>query len=354
LYQLEPQINGYDPVYLKGVTELIYSAIDLGVFQRGADALSMAITTKLNYLLFKRCFWLQRQYIDSEIAGNTPGFPVASTAYLSSPGPLSVRRVSSADAGNSLYTSDTERIVVTDRARTFTSKSHPTLEQPMVWASKMAVPWQHKTLALYLRSDCKVRLSIISREFEEGSENRVVAIFEAPATSGTVHRFEVPMPDLESMVIGLIAAFPDSEGSVTIERAELIVDRGDESDHILVVKRDANSVDVAVRDLPGPRVLSFIDFAYPGWRAFVDGKQVRLLRAFSDFKAVELPAGSHNVHFEFRPLSTYAAMAVSGFAWVACVGFLAWSFVNHRAQKAPNRGPRAHNKRARGNKNRIG
>jgi uncharacterized membrane protein YfhO len=42
---------------------------------------------------------------------------------------------------------------------------------------------------------------------------------------------------------------------------------------------------------------------FPGWKASVDGQDVPVLRADAALTGILLPAGSHDVHFEFRPMS---------------------------------------------------
>ena len=100
---------------------------------------------------------------------------------------------------------------------------------------------------------------------------------------------------------------------------------------IRIVSRGANSVVVEVRELPGDRILTFIDAAYPGWHAYVDGERVPIMRANDAFKAVSVPPGTHVVEFAFRPSSVYAGMTIS------CVTLLALGGLLCRAWQWPRR-----------------
>lgn len=45
------------------------------------------------------------------------------------------------------------------------------------------------------------------------------------------------------------------------------------------------------------------DTYYPGWRAFVDGKETKIYRADYAFRAVPIPSGKHTVRFIYDPIS---------------------------------------------------
>lgn len=77
-----------------------------------------------------------------------------------------------------------------------------------------------------------------------------------------------------------------------------------------VVLSESDRVVVAVRsDRGGYLVLT--DAYYPGWRAFVDGVEVPVLRANELFRAVHLEPGTHRVEFVFDPPSVRLGAAVS-------------------------------------------
>lgn len=60
------------------------------------------------------------------------------------------------------------------------------------------------------------------------------------------------------------------------------------------------------------------DADYPGWRATIDGRAARTIRADYAMRGVALPAGDHVVRFEFRPTSFYLGAATS----LICVSVL--------------------------------
>ena len=63
-----------------------------------------------------------------------------------------------------------------------------------------------------------------------------------------------------------------------------------------------------------PGYLVLLDSYYPGWHAYVDGKEARILAANYAFRAVEVRAGKHRVEFLYRPRSFYAGLSVTGLA----------------------------------------
>ncbi len=60
---------------------------------------------------------------------------------------------------------------------------------------------------------------------------------------------------------------------------------------------------VCTVDMERPGLLVLADMDYPGWTARLDDESRELLVADGFFRALPLPAGSHEVSFEFRPAS---------------------------------------------------
>ena len=50
-----------------------------------------------------------------------------------------------------------------------------------------------------------------------------------------------------------------------------------------------------------PTVLSIQDTYYPGWKAYVDGKETPIYKANYAFRAISIPAGTHQIQMKFEP-----------------------------------------------------
>lgn len=64
---------------------------------------------------------------------------------------------------------------------------------------------------------------------------------------------------------------------------------------------------------PGDAYLLLSELYYPGWKAYVDGKKVNILRADYLLRAVHLPAGRHSISFVYKPMSFYKGSVLSLF-----------------------------------------
>jgi len=66
--------------------------------------------------------------------------------------------------------------------------------------------------------------------------------------------------------------------------------------------------------------LLLLDTYYPGWTVKLDGQAVPLLQANSAFRAVQVPAGEHEIIFAYRPVSLLAGAAISGTGLLVLAG----------------------------------
>jgi hypothetical protein len=68
---------------------------------------------------------------------------------------------------------------------------------------------------------------------------------------------------------------------------------------------------VVKTDSAEPKLLFLSDNYYPGWKATVDGNEVKILRADYTFRAVPLVPGKHTVRFYFESRSFEIAALIS-------------------------------------------
>ncbi len=92
---------------------------------------------------------------------------------------------------------------------------------------------------------------------------------------------------------------------------------------ILKSKFSNNTVDVEV-EAAEPSLVVVAQTFYRNWRAEIDGQPARLLRANVAFQAVQVPAGTHQVHFYYRDRVFEIGAAISICMWVnSLVSYLA-------------------------------
>ena len=89
--------------------------------------------------------------------------------------------------------------------------------------------------------------------------------------------------------------------AVILEREQEFINN-DASGTASITEYSSKKVKVNVK-LNDTGFLVLSDQYYPGWKAYVDGEEQDILRAYYVLRAVRLAAGSHEVIFEYNPLS---------------------------------------------------
>jgi hypothetical protein len=87
----------------------------------------------------------------------------------------------------------------------------------------------------------------------------------------------------------------------------------------VIIRDGINSVRIEVR-APRPMFLRLADTAFPGWRAFVDGKRAELLPVDLAFRMVRVPRGRHEVEFRYEPGSFHIGLFLSLLS-LGCLAF---------------------------------
>jgi hypothetical protein len=101
-----------------------------------------------------------------------------------------------------------------------------------------------------------------------------------------------------------------------------------------IVKYDCNEVRITA-SLATPGLLVLTDCYSPEWGATVDGRPAKVLQAYHTFRAVQLPAGNHDVVFRYNPRYYQAGAGISIFALLFLAGTWVVGFARPRR---PGRG----------------
>ncbi len=146
-----------------------------------------------------------------------------------------------------------------------------------------------------------------------------------------VHRALVAS-DAEAAWSALHAPGFDPATMVVVEGGRALEGMTGEHESVGFLARGLNDMELEVRAAaPGYLVLS--EVYYPGWRATVDGRPARVLRANYAFRAVEiLEAGTHRIRLWYAPMSFQIGAGLSTVTILCLVGGAVW-FARGRARR---------------------
>jgi hypothetical protein len=167
----------------------------------------------------------------------------------------------------------------------------------------------------------------------QGSQRALYRLEGALPRAFLVDRYEV-VPD--SLALGrlLTPAFDPSRAAILGEAlpAEL-APRAGATGTVRWLSRGVNRQVLEV-DATGPAILVVTENFYPAWRARVDGRPARVVRADFTLRALPLPAGRHQVEFFFRSDLFRRSLALSALSGVLLLGVWLTSRVRLRRQRA--------------------
>lgn len=97
-----------------------------------------------------------------------------------------------------------------------------------------------------------------------------------------------------------------------------------------IIERSLNTIRIEA-ELVAAGLLVLADAYYPGWKAFVDGRESKIYRTNYAVRGVLLPPGRHSVEFRYEPLSLKMGAIVSLVSLLLLVGFIIRSKAKARA-----------------------
>ncbi len=94
----------------------------------------------------------------------------------------------------------------------------------------------------------------------------------------------------------------DQSKTLVLEQDPHISQSANLSAHAVITSYSYNNVTIAVQS--NEKALLFLsDTYFPGWHAYIDGKETPILRADYTFRSIVIPAGKHTVIFSYFPTS---------------------------------------------------
>ncbi|MFQ5613070.1 MAG: YfhO family protein [Anaerolineae bacterium] len=142
-----------------------------------------------------------------------------------------------------------------------------------------------------------------------------------------VHEMETVPGEAEAIAALRDPEFDPSQRALRVGGTPGLVRRGAASpaDSVILRRYEPERVEIEVNlDQPGWLILT--DTYYPGWEARVDGRPVPIEAVDVLFRSVAVPAGRHQVVFEFRPRSFRWGAWISGVTLGLWLALLGWSF----------------------------
>ena len=97
-----------------------------------------------------------------------------------------------------------------------------------------------------------------------------------------------------------------------------------QANKVMVEDYQANNIKLLTKT-EGNKLLFLSDTYYPGWKAFIDGKESKIYRADYAFRAVVVPAGNHEVIFSYQSQSFYLGSKISIISLIVLIIFLVFA-----------------------------
>lgn len=308
LFTMNFTLGGYNPLYV-GASRTAICRNGYETYYRGyLKCEDVLVENQRGNLLVKRSFWLARQWAAGMLPGKEEVFPATTTVFLPdmpSGTPLPIPEINRADVPRKAVSDTVERV---DLGRLDIIKPRRLGENLRLPLPSFEQEHRHSALSLEYVATGTVDIRPICQD--ETGRTHLLKRIRAANTRGKSQFLEAPLPDCQTGAVTLVWKSADA-AKIQWKHAHVLKDMEDEDDRIAIQRWTANRVSLTVNDLPGPRMLLFLDSYYPGWKARVNGEETSIFRANDAFKAILLPAGSHAVEFSYHSSKTSLGLAIS-------------------------------------------
>jgi len=306
MWGLEPAMNGYDPLFIGRVRDVLSGPGRGKIYTRSIREKEIPARNTRGHLLMKRAFWLHRVVAEGSLPAKNQIYPSAEVAFVDNAAAFDIPQVSREDVIGLPSLKATEQ---RDIALRFLDRSR---DRKGVRVSRWEGRWQrltsHGVLRLEFRSQGTVS---VFPSYRVPSHRRRHPLYRSVVRSKDVHEHVVwvPLPDVPAANLRVVFKSPSQFAVPSYLRATLHEVQNDYDDLIQVRSRSADEVMVDIAELELPMMLSIIDASYPGWHAEVDGQPAQLHRVNQAFKGLVLDQGQHRVRLWFSSPRMHWGMA---------------------------------------------
>jgi hypothetical protein len=152
---------------------------------------------------------------------------------------------------------------------------------------------------------------------------RLYSLDQAAPRAYFVPMAEAASSHKEALIRYLSPEFPYRTSVILEDRTGVADSASDATGSATVLEYRSGRVSCRV-EAGGPGYLVLTDSYYPGWEAVLDGSRTQVFRANYAFRAIRVPAGTHQVEFRFRPRSFYLGLCLTVLTLTCgllCLGF---------------------------------
>jgi hypothetical protein len=146
-----------------------------------------------------------------------------------------------------------------------------------------------------------------------------------------VHETKIAADREASLRALLSPEFKPAAFAIVSEPIGLANDSSVRSPTPVITRRTLNEV-VIIADPSAPGLLVLSDSFYPGWKAFVDGKETAIHRVNHVMRGVLLSPGNHEVRFRYDPLTFKVGALISLGTVLLLTAFLIWTKASRGSQ----------------------
>jgi hypothetical protein len=147
-------------------------------------------------------------------------------------------------------------------------------------------------------------------------------------------------PDKESLFM-LSPQFNPREMVALEEEPNISLDTIPTNDWTAEIQSYKNNSFTVKVSTPKTGMLLLSEIFYPGWNAYVDGKQTKVYRADWSLRALVVEKGEHVVEMKFEPTPYYSGMKISLATLFLCVAIGGFDFYRRRKSSEQIRNPKS-------------